>query len=471
MKLSKKLLAIALAVLMLAALATTAFAAETGSITVQNPIEDASYKAYKIFDVTIDGDNFAYTIEADSEWFEVVKAYEGITLTQPAGDPDTYVVEMNNKFNASDFAKALYAAVEGKTGIAFTDGKVTGLELGYYFVTSSAGTVCSLDTTNKDVTIIDKNEKPEITKEFDEGSDSVELGDIINYTIEGTVPNTLGYEAYLYRVSDVLSGADLNTDSIKVTIGGVDVTDKANISACAEGFKLDFDMTKYTEGAAIVITYSATVTSAALDAGEISNTATLTYSNDPTVNPYTDPENPYDPEDPFDPDDPNPEVPGTEPTPPVVVTSTIYCLAIDKVDGEDDTKKLAGAEFVLQNADGKYYTYDEAKDAVVWVEKIEDADVKITTADGAAEFCGIEAGDYKLYETKAPAGYNLPEKPFEVTVGGEEPTITETIANNAGAILPATGGFGTKMLLIVGTILFGATAIVLVTKKRMYNEG
>lgn len=468
MKLSKKLVAIALAVLMLAAFATTAFAAETGSITISNPQKDASYKAYKIFDVTYSGSNYAYTIDADSPWYDVIKDFDGLTFTSPAGDPSIFVVEFDADFNAPAFAALLAENAEGKDGIAFENNKATGLELGYYFVTSSAGTVCSLSTTNKDITIVDKNEKPEITKAFDEGSDSVELGDVITYTITGSIPNDIsGYEAYLYRVSDVLEGADLDTDSIKVTIDGVDVTANANVSACAAGFKADFDATAYTAGAPIVITYSATVTSAALENGKVVNTATLTYSNDPAVDPYED----YDPEDPFDPDDPNPEIPGTEPTPPVVVESTIYCIAIDKVDGEDNTKKLEGAEFVLQNADGKYYTYDEAKDAVVWVEKIEDADVKVTDATGAAEFCGIEAGTYKLFETKAPAGYNLPKDPFEVTVGGEEPTITETIENNAGAILPTTGGMGTKLLLIVGTVLFGATAIVLVTKKRMYNEG
>ena len=46
------------------ALAVSAFAADTGSITITNPQGDHTYTAYKIFDVTYtaDGVNYSYTI-------------------------------------------------------------------------------------------------------------------------------------------------------------------------------------------------------------------------------------------------------------------------------------------------------------------------------------------------------------------------------------------------------------------------
>lgn len=70
---------------------TTAFAAGTGSITVENAKESETYTAYKIFDVVYSttGDKYAYTIDSTNEWFSDVQAYatteNKLTLTQKAG--------------------------------------------------------------------------------------------------------------------------------------------------------------------------------------------------------------------------------------------------------------------------------------------------------------------------------------------------------------------------------------------------
>lgn len=44
------------------------------------------------------------------------------------------------------------------------------LDLGYYLVDSTLGTLCSLDTTNPDVTIEEKNAVPTNEKEVEEDS-------------------------------------------------------------------------------------------------------------------------------------------------------------------------------------------------------------------------------------------------------------------------------------------------------------
>ena len=46
-------------------------------------------------------------------------------------------------------------------------------------------------------------------------------------------------------------------------------------------------------------------------------------------------------------------------------------------------------------------------------------------------------------------------------------TATVTIANNKGSNLPSTGGMGTTIFYVVGSILVLGAAILLITKKRM----
>ena len=50
-------------------------------------------------------------------------------------------------------------------------------------------------------------------------------------------------------------------------------------------------------------------------------------------------------------------------------------------------------------------------------------------------------------------------------------TVTEGVANNTGLELPATGGMGTTIFYVVGSILVLVAVVLLVTKKRMSNKG
>ena len=84
-------------------------------------------------------------------------------------------------------------------------------------------------------------------------------------------------------------------------------------------------------------------------------------------------------------------------------------------------------------------------------------------------------GTYYLEEVEAPAGYNLLKDPAQITVNGANATtadlssltVTEKIANNTGSLLPATGGMGTTIFYVLGSILAVGAIVLLVTKKRM----
>ena len=209
MKKMKKFASILLALVMAMALTVPAFAVEgdettptTGSITVSNPVEGETYTAYKIFDVKYSGKNYSYTIKSDSKWYSTVNAYatetNGLTLTEAAGVPGEYYVTVDtDKFSAADFANTLSKV--SRTDMSGTpleknsEGKLvaTGLDLGYYFVTSSVGALCDLTTTNPNATVTEKNDIP-----FDKTIDvhTVEVGQTVTFTLTAKVPDATAFE-------------------------------------------------------------------------------------------------------------------------------------------------------------------------------------------------------------------------------------------------------------------------------------
>ena len=104
------------------------------------------------------------------------------------------------------------------------------------------------------------------------------------------------------------------------------------------------------------------------------------------------------------------------------------CLTVRKVDVTGSP--LAGTELLLEtSADGQTWT-----------------DVgKITTdKTGIAQWTDLKIGaQYRVTETKAPAGYTLMAEPlFAGTLDSSNPDITITACNSAGFVLPFTGGMG-----------------------------
>lgn len=466
MKTMRKLFTVLLALAMTLALAVSAFAAETtGSITITNPQGDHTYKAYKIFDVTYSDKNYSYTISDTDPAYTTVKEYadvaaNGLTLTAVA-NTDKYNVSIGTKFSAASFAQHLNENVNSLgTGTDFTKAgntvKASNLDLGYYFVSGTSGTVCELATA-KNIEIRDKNEAPEIEKTVDDEDRTVEIGQKLTYTITGKVPSTKGYTEFTYQVTDTMSeGLTYNKDA-KVTIGGEDVT--AIIKNNDDGFLASVNMMNYQDkiDASVVITYTATVNENAIQRDMETNTATLKYSNNPAN------KNSFEESD-------------------AKVDVFSFNIVINKYATGNESTKLEGAKFVLKNSESKYYKYD-AK-AVTWVDNKTDATEVSTDANGAARFDGLQAGTYSLEETAAPTGYNQLTEDITIELDksgsatidgaasapGADHSLTTGVANSTGTALPETGGTGIVIFVTLGTLAFICSGVFLVTNKRMSKE-
>ena len=102
---------------------------------------------------------------------------------------------------------------------------------------------------------------------------------------------------------------------------------------------------------------------------------------------------------------------------------------------------LTGAELMLEtSADGKTWT-----------------EVGRVTTDntGVAKWENLKTGvQYRVTETKAPAGYTLPTEPlFTGTLDSNNRDITITACNNAGFALPFTGSAGITTYFVFATLM------------------
>ena len=158
----------------------------------------------------------------------------------------------------------------------------------------------------------------------------------------------------------------------------------------------------------------------------------------------------------------------------------------DIIKTDSSMKVLNGAKFELYDAQtaGNKIDLVKVSDGVYRVatatEKGAEGFTSAVIEAGKATVKGLDANTtYWLEETEAPAGYNKLAGREKVEIVETNLTTTMTgdtwandnggvqITNKAGALLPSTGGMGTTIFYVLGSILAVGAIVLLVTKKRM----
>lgn len=503
MKTTNKLVAIVIAAIMVLCMATTAFAAGSGTITISNAEVGQEYTVYKMADlISSSGDNYSYKIV---EGWEAFFAAQKIPYNET-----TKLIEYTGSMTATDavnFAKAAvaYAKANNMTGATVTASSesitFTGLDLGYYCINSTLGTVCALTTANPDAAVTEKNGIPVIDKWVQENStnnsyeksNDTSIGMVVNYMTEVTVDDG----AINYIVTDTMSDGLTYGQIVSVMCGAatIDYTLAVNGTDTWEAdmntiFKGE-DWSKYVNatfvmaldnddvaalipGSIIQIKYTATINENAVIGVEGNpNETTLVYGRAP----YSESE-------------------------PSEAITYVWDLGIYKYTNVANTKTpLAGAKFELHESETNsadsstpcYFVDMGIVDGIPTYKHIHDtADTtdmitEITTdANGKFKVIGLDSGAYWLRETAAPQGYNLLANDIQiniVSVGSYTPSGDSTttltyrvdgavdgyieVLNSSGVILPETGAMGTMIFITIGGLLVLSMGVLLVVKKRM----
>lgn len=484
MKKMKKILAVILSLAMVLGMSITAFATEAGtgesatatstkgSITVQGlvPNEKTTVSIYKVVEWDA----------AKSEW----KRATGIT-EQEVSDLKTNPININWAEITKN--RTSLTPVETKENVDTTSVKFENLEIGAYYVYAQSTkttynpmgeAVYTYDDTTglmkpADKTIDAKGSKYTLTKAF-AGTDGtttyqvVNRGETVPFTITAVFPS---YDKDAtdreFQITDEPTG--MKVTEVTVKVGGTALTPGTDtyslVSVNNDGSDGDPITLPAAEGQKVRVRFASnyigennthagqTVTvevkAQITDAATFANKASSDKGNN------------------------TPEVNGK-----------LGSITINKYDENykadaNDNKLLAGAEFSIAPKDGAkiqfVYVGEEGNTSIykkATAEEIANNNIakvtNIVAKNGTVVAKGLDDGEYKIVEEKAPAGYSVVEVPDVTILNGDNPVATANVADSKLHSLPHTGGMGTTLFTIAGcAIMVAAAGFFFASRKRV----
>ena len=454
------------------------------------------------------GVTFVLQKKNGDSWTDITK--KSTALGDNTGAKLNLVTNTEGKISVEDLSSGTYRFIETSVG---ADNKGYIMDGAATYVFDVDGTKVTYNgNTDENIEIPVTNEKPDVTKEVQKGSDGTHdadysVGDLVPYRITVSVPENIA-KLKTFTLTDTPIHLDDKINTVAITANSTPIEEDAYTveSVGDHGFKITFDPTKMSayKGKEIIVTYNAELlASAETTMGGKANDATLEYSN--KILPKTD-------------DGFNPNKPGTPTIGTITDTAYVYTFQIQiekKADDGNGTSPtpLANVEFDLYKEVARGTTGAASSDEVnkagldsskTWM-KINTASLK-TDDKGIASQGGLKNGVYYLVETKTKNGYNLLKAPVPVTLDIEYKTTTETkyntdengnttieknkfktteftttkdgatstsngievqtVINKKGFTLPLTGGMGTVLFSVIGLALVLAGVVVITASRK-----
>ena len=356
----------------------------------------------------------------------------------------------------------------------------TGLPVGLYLVTETnypAGVTPSApflvsvpltDPDNKDNWIYDvhvypKNSITGAEKTVTDAPD-VKLGDQIDFTITGDIPNETTIDGY--KIVDVLDQKLTYIGASATLVDGTPLTAGTDYTVTFDAATNTVSVIFTDAGLAKLAAHTDTrvqviVNTTVNTIGEIENEA-LVYPNAASFT--------------IAPGQPG----GPIVTPPVVTKWGE--MTLQKVN--ENGAALAGAAFSV-------YTNEADAQAGTNPVDLNGQTVFTVAADGTLTISGLRYSDwangaavapgspdyrtYYLVETTAPTGYELLAEPVSFLINSTTTTVgidleVKNIPSNSGFELPLTGGVGTGILYAAGALLVAGAALMFLRNRRTSNN-
>jgi len=500
MKLFKKIAGfiLAFAMILTIAMPSVVMADENYTLTLDNTVKGHTYEVYQIFTGKLSTKDNKRVL-SDLAWGNGVK---GGAYTESAKEKAN---TLTDETKAKAFAKELVdekKLSDTKKTVRSTDGftVIDGLAAGYYLVkdtddslkekhdsytayilqvvgNDSVKVKSDVPTSEKKVKDINDSDRPKMTDWQD--SADWDIGDVIPFKIEGTLPNNYtSYKKYTLKFHDKAeTGLTFNKDSVKVYVDNTEITDKSKYRVVTDNltdgctFEVIFDDMKSINAAGnnsvVRVEYTSILNEDAV-LGKLGNKNTMhmEFSNNPN----------------------NEQGGEFGKTPDDTVIVFTYKVDVNKVDEQGN--KLTGAEFTLEKK------IKGTPDTWKKIQKVSG------TADDLFEFKGIDDGEYRLTETKAPTNYDKLSEPIyftvkaghiiesddpklesfsgdiksgnvgtmEFTANKDYSTLSTKVVNKPGSSLPETGGMGTTILYVAGAIMILAAGAFLVMQKKAEDK-